>query len=164
MMEEYGKIIELREGRIALVECIRNSACQHCASSAACNLGMDQDSMQVEAWNQIDAGLHERVKLVTSTGNYLRSSFLLYIVPIIGLLIGGIIGQTAGEQGWLDIDPVLASALTGVAFLVATFLAIRRITRGLNRRQYMPRIVQITTDNPYTAHVMDHGNQDCCHQ
>lgn len=164
MMEEYGKIVELREGRIALVECVRNSACQHCASSAACNLGMDQDSMRVEAWNQIDAGLHDRVKIVTSTGNYLKSSFMLYIVPIIGLLFGGLLGQTIGEQGWLAVDPVLMSALSGVVFLVLTFLLIRRITRGLNRRQYMPQIVQLTSDNSHTAHLVDHGNQDCCHQ
>ncbi|MBN1958306.1 MAG: SoxR reducing system RseC family protein [Desulfuromonadales bacterium] len=143
MIEEYGTIIELKEQQIAVVECIKHSACHHCPSSGSCQLGDDKDSMRVEAFNQAGGKLNDRVKVVTTTRNFLQSSFLLYIVPIIGLLIGAILGQTIGERFPQQVDPSLLSALSGAFFLVATFLAIRFFTRSLKREKFMPTIVAI---------------------
>lgn len=143
MIEEYGTIIELKDKQIAVVECIKHSACQHCPSSGACQLGDDKDSMRVEAFNRAGGQLNDRVKVVTTTKNFLQSSFLLYIVPIIGLLIGAVLGQTIGERFPERIDPSLLSALTGALFLVITFLAIRFFTRSLKREKFMPTIVAV---------------------
>ena len=83
MIEEFGTIVELKEQRVAVVQCIRSSACRHCPSSSACQIGDNPESMRVEAYNQAGAQLNDRVKLVTGTGTFLRSSFMLYIVPVI---------------------------------------------------------------------------------
>lgn len=146
MIEEFGTIIELKEGRIAVVQCVKNSSCQHCPSSGACNMGSDGESMAVEAYNKAGGQVNDRVKVVTSTKNFLQSSFLLYIVPIIGLLIGAGIGQSIGEGNPGMIDPSLLSALLGSLSLVLTFLAIRIFTRKLKREKFMPTIVAIQLD------------------
>jgi len=148
MIEEFGTIIELKNERIAMVQCVKNSSCQHCPSSGSCNMGSDGESMVVEAYNQAGGQVDDRVKVVTSTKNFLQSSFLLYIVPIIGLLIGGGIGQSIGEWNPALIDPSLLSALMGSLFLVLTFLAIRFFTRKLKREKFMPVIVSIQLDEP----------------
>lgn len=106
-------------------------------------MGDDGETMQVEAVNRVGAGLNDQVKIVTSTKHFLQSSFLLYIVPIIGLLIGALLGQSLAEQMNLGIDPSLASAITAMLFLAVTFLAIKIGTSRLQSDAFMPKIVEI---------------------
>lgn len=148
MIEEFGTIIELKDERIAVVQCVKNSSCQHCPSAGSCNMGSDGESMVVEAYNKAGGQVDDRVKVVTSTRKFLQSSFLLYIVPIIGLLVGAGIGQAVGEGLSGRVDPSLLSALLGTLFLVLTFLAIRYFTRKLKREKFMPTIVEIRRDEP----------------
>lgn len=143
MIEEYGIIIELKEQQIAVVMCQRNSACDHCPSSGACSMGNDSETMYVDAFNAVGAEVSDRVKIVTSTKHFLQSSFMLYIVPIIGLLVGALSGQAIGEKMSSKIDPSLLSAIMAMIFMTATFIAIKFGTRGLKREVFMPRIVEI---------------------
>lgn len=145
MIEEFGTIVEIKNQQIAVVLCRRNSACDHCPSSGACSMGDDGESMLVDAYNAVGAKIDDRVRIVTSTKHFLLSSFILYIVPIIGLLVGALIGQVIGEKQALDIDPSMVSAVTAVIFLVVTFLVIKIGTRSLNREVFMPHIVAIQT-------------------
>ncbi len=158
MIEEYGTIVELKGKEIAVVMCKRNSACEHCPSSGACQIGEDSETMLVEAFNPIGAEVSDRVKIVTSSKHFLQSSFMLYIVPIIGLLIGALIGQGIGERTAGGIDPSLLSALTGTGFLVVTFLAIKMATRSLKRETFMPRIVEIQAKADTQADALLHGH------
>jgi len=158
MIEEYGTIVELKGPQIAVVLCARNSACDHCPSSGACQIGDDSQTMLVEAYNQIGAKVSDRVKVVTSTKHFLQSSFILYIVPIIGLLIGALIGQAIGEMTEVDLDPSLLSAILGVAFLAGTFLCIKVGTRALKREVFMPRIVEIQAQAATQAEALQHGH------
>ncbi|WP_072904710.1 SoxR reducing system RseC family protein [Malonomonas rubra] len=141
MIEEVGTVVELKEQRIAVVMCKRNSACEHCPSSGACSMGDNSETMLVDAINMIRAQVGDQVKVVASTKHFLQSSFMLYIVPIIGLLIGALIGESVGKRASLGIDPSLMSALTAVAFLVVTFILIRLATMRLKREAFMPRII-----------------------
>lgn len=158
MIEEYGTIVELKGKQIAVVLCQRTSACEHCASSGACQISNDSQSMLVEAFNVIGAEVGDRVKVVTSTRNFLQSSFMLYIVPVIGLLIGAGAGQWLATSFPLGIDPPLLSALLGVAFLVGTFLSIRVGTRALSRELFMPKIVAIQSQPDVQAEELQHGH------
>ncbi len=156
MIEEYGTIVELKGQQIAVVLCAKHSACEHCPSSGACQIGDDSETMLVEAFNQIGAKISDRVKVVTSTKHFLQSSFILYIVPIIGLLIGALIGQAIGEMTEVNLDPSLLSAILGVAFLAGTFLCIRIGTRAVKREIFMPRIVEIQARAATQADALQH--------
>lgn len=159
MIEEYGTVVELKGKQVAVVLCQRHSACDNCASNGSCQIGDDSQSMLVEAFNQIGADVSDRVKIVTSTKNFLQSSFMLYIVPIIGLLIGAGAGQWIGEYYSLGIDPPLLSAILGVAFLVGTFLCIRVGTRTMSKELYMPRITEIQPQADVQAEeLLNHGH------
>ena len=143
MIEESGTVVELKDQQIAVVQCQRNSACDHCPSSGVCKTGDNSETMLVDVFNGVGANVGDQVKIVTSTKHFLQSSFMLYIVPIVGLLVGALLGQTIGERGGLGSDPSLLSALLAVIFLVVTFLVIRVVTRKLKREAFMPRIVTI---------------------
>lgn len=121
-------------------------------------MGDDRETMLVDAYNAVGANTADRVKIVTSKKHFLQSSFLLYIVPIIGLLIGALIGQEIGESSSLGIDPSLLSALLAVAFLAVTFLGIRIATRKLKREVFMPRIVEIQPPSNNKTEALQHGH------
>lgn len=158
MIEEYGTVVELKGREIAVVICKRNSACDHCPSSGSCNVGDDSESMLVDSFNAIGANVGDRVKVATSTKHFLQSSFMLYIVPIIGLLIGALIGQTIGENSEFGIDPSLLSALMAVVFLIGTFLSIKIGTRTIKREVFMPRIIAIQSRPDTQADALQHGH------
>ena len=146
MIVEYGTIVELKGRQLAVVLCQKQSACKHCPSSGACQIGDDGKSMLVESFNQIGADVGDKVKVVTSTKHFLQSSFMLYIVPVIGLLIGAIVGQAIADNTDIGIDPPLLAALIGVAFMVGTFLTIRVGTNSLKREIFMPKIVGLQAE------------------
>ena len=114
--------------------------------------------MQVSAHNPLNAQIGDRVKLVTSSRVFLSSSFILYIVPLIALVIGAVIGQMVGERIPQGPDPNLLAAIIGCAFLAGSFLTIRIGTRALPPEDYMPSITEILTaeENPLAGQADDH--------
>ena len=146
MIIEYGTIVELKGRQVAVVLCQKQSACKHCPSSGACQVGDDGKSMLVESFNQIGAQVGQKVKVVTSTKHFLQSSFVLYILPVIGLLIGAVSGQLIAEHAEVGVEPQLLGALIGVAFMAGTFLSIRVGTRALKREIFMPRIIALQAE------------------
>ena len=158
MIEEIGTIVELKGKQIAVVLCRRQSACDHCPSSGACQLGSDGEAMLVEAFNGIGAQISDRVRVVTQTKHFLQSSFVLYIVPIIGLLIGAFLGQAIAEMTSVGLDPSLLSAILGIAFMAGTFLIIKLGTGVLKREIFMPRIVEIQAQADTQADSLLHGH------
>jgi sigma-E factor negative regulatory protein RseC len=146
MIEEFGTIISLSDDRrIALVQCRRQSACASCPTTAVCHGGVSRDRERIEALNEAGGKVDDEVRIVTSTAHFLRASFILYIIPIVGLLCGAGLGQQFGQGRALPIDPALLTALSGVAGLVLTFALIHRVSRRLKRESFMPRIVAVVT-------------------
>lgn len=144
MIEEIGTVIELRDRQNALVMCQKSTMCEHCASAGACSMGEDDDrSRVVEVVNTKGARVGDRVRIVTSTRSFLQSSFLLYIVPLIALVLGAVVGKLLGERFAFGIDPNLLSAVFGVFFMVGCFLIIRVGSMALVKEAYMPKIVEI---------------------
>ncbi len=147
MMEETGTVIELKGPSTALVLCKKGSFCEHCAAMDTCRMGDDNQSMQVEALNPLGAEVGDRVLLAVSSKSFLSSSFLVYIVPLLGLLFGALVGQYIGETVITDLPAQLLSAIFGVAFLVGSFLTIRIGSRALKREAFLPRIIRILEDD-----------------
>ena len=145
MMEESGTVIELKPNQIAVVLCQKTSACSHCATRSSCISGDDKGSMQVDAHNPLNAQIGDRVTLATSSRVFLRSSFILYIVPLIALVVGAVAGQQIGERIPNGPDPNLLAAILGCAFLAGAFVTIRVGSRALPPEDYMPSIIEILT-------------------
>lgn len=142
-MEELGTVVGFSDDRrIALIRCHKQSACGDCPSTGLCNAGKG-DQRQVEALNTIGAQLDDQVKVVVSTSHFLYSSFVLYILPVIGLLAGAIGGHYLAVRSFLTADPALSAAMVGVLGMGLSFVAIRRLTSRLQRERFMPEIVAI---------------------
>jgi len=141
MIEEFGTVVEIKTDGVALVQCRKTHACKGCAAESLCSLGRDDGERRVEAHNPLQAQIGERVKIATTTKAFYQSSFLVYIVPLVGLVIGGLIGQSAGQR--MGVDPNVTSFLAGLFLLVAALLGVRSLNRHLPKEQYMPTVVEV---------------------
>lgn len=151
MVEEFGNIVELKGKEVAVVLCQKSSFCKNCASMESCQVGDDNRSKLVEALNTLGADVGDRVKLVVSSKNFLQSSFLLYIVPLIALVIGGGLGHWLGGVMERGPDANLLAAILGTAFLVGSFFVIRVGSRAIPKESYMPRIVEVVPEDDVFA-------------
>ena len=154
MMEETGTVVELKSKNIASVLCQKSSFCQNCAAMDSCQIGDDNTAKLVDAHNHLGAQIGDRVKLVTKTKSFLQSSFILYIVPLISLVIGALLGQLMAENEMPGSDPNKLSAILGLAFLAASFLVIKFACRSLSPAAFMPQIVGIIPEDGSSAGML----------
>ena len=154
MIQERGTVLELKSESVAVILCQKSSSCEHCASMEMCHLGSesggdghdDGKKMLVEVGNDLGAKVGDTVRVATSTGIFLQSSFIVYIIPLIALFVGALTGKFVGESFELGLSPDLLSALFGVVFLVGSFMTIKVGTRALSKEAYMPKIIEIVED------------------
>lgn len=135
-MEETGTVIEVKK-RTALVSTETKGICHSCSARGICHMSSQKDRMEVEAWNRLGAGVGDRVQIRISGRSTLLAAFLLYLVPLLGFLLGVLIGQNlTGDQIW--------AVVIGLAFMVAVFGGIRILDRRIGRAERMrPEIFRI---------------------
>jgi sigma-E factor negative regulatory protein RseC len=147
MIEEIGTVIELKSRLNAVVMCQKSSLCENCATDGNCVLGDDDKTRLIEVQNPLGATVGEQVRIATTTKSFLQSSFLLYIVPLIALVIGAIVGKLVGENLAVGLKPDLLSAVFGVFFMIGSFVILRVGTSALLKENYMPKIVEILRED-----------------
>ena len=146
MIEEIGTVVELRGKSTAVVMCKKSSLCENCATHSNCVIGDDDRTRLIEAQNNLAASIGDQVLIATTTKSFLQSSFLLYIVPLIALVIGAVAGKLVGENLDTGLDPNLLSAIFGVFFMIGSFVILRVGSSALTQDSYMPKIVEILRD------------------
>ena len=138
--------MELKGKATAVVMCRKSSLCEHCATSGSCMLGDDNHTRLIEVMNGLGAEVGDHVRIATTTRSFLQSSFLLYIVPLIALVIGALVGKAVGEKLDVGLEPNLLSAIFGVFFMIGSFVILRVGSSALSKEAYMPKIVAILRD------------------
>jgi len=121
VIEETGRVVAIEPGAV-WVETVRVSACQQCSANKGCGHAMvDRQQAgsraRVRALNQLSLELDQQVVLGLPEGALLRGALMVYLVPLVLLFIGALLG----DWGWPDVGAVPA----GLAGLCVGF--------GLNR-------------------------------
>ena len=125
---EKGTVQKIEEDW-AWVETRRTGSCENCGQKKHCLISGDgNDRMLVKAENVAQARTGDEVEIYLNTKTKLKGLFMIYIFPVLGLLIGAIIGNgitgLVGLQG--DLGTVLAAFCgMALAFLLARFLGFR---------------------------------------
>ncbi len=126
------------------VAAARTSACAQCASKSNCSQGVlsqwgqgktveidvqNPDSLSVQPGQQVVIGLEE--------GSLVRASLLLYLLPLVMLIIGALLGSAMGMIEWQQV--VLA-----VVLMLAGFALARRLSTGRGAAmRYQPVLLRI---------------------
>jgi sigma-E factor negative regulatory protein RseC len=104
MVVETGRVTKVADGK-AIVEVERSSACGKCHAGCARDVG--KSTMLVEANDPIGVHIDQCVQMSIQNTSVLQASFVVYIVPLLalvgGVLLGEYLGRTFGIRNVLEI-------------------------------------------------------------
>lgn len=130
MIEETAYVVAV-EGQSAWVETERRSSCGSCEAKGCGTgalskvLGTKVQRMKVQ--NPIDSQVGDTVILGIEEGVLIKGSLMVYIMPLMLMLAGGLLGQSLAPQ-W-EMAPEGPSLLFGLLGLALGFLWLRRYNR-----------------------------------
>ncbi len=129
----------------AWVKCSKSAACESCSAKGFCDTGgggESDDDVEVEAINVAGAKVDDRVTISFETSSLLKVSFLVYMVPVLFLILGVIIGDKIAPI--FNYDQSIFSVLVGFLFLVAAFFFVKAKGKELSKKDaYQPKIIRI---------------------
>lgn len=147
MATEKGIVTSIGPGT-ARVRTLPSEACNGCPSCGTCNA--QREDAEVEVINEVGAAIGDRILIDIKTSAYLKATFLLYVMPVIGLTAGAMLGMPVAD--YYGYDGSVCSALLGFGafFLTVAFVRIQGNRMG-RERAYRPQIVKVLPPAPTPA-------------
>lgn len=131
-MEHFGQVIELTGKDKALVKVRQHHACGSCGACGRVFGDPEQrDTFMVEVNNPVGAKKGQLVRLEIGEREMLLAALLLYLVPLVGLLIGLFAGRGLAISYGLGGNPDFWGLGLGLALMVLVFVLLRAQERKL---------------------------------
>ena len=141
-MREEGVVIDTY-GEFAKVEAKRSASCEGCASKDTCKPNSNT-SMIIEVINPINARVGDRICFEVEASALLKSTFVIYLMPVIFLLIGAWAGGEISKIYPLFKREEILSVISGsLFFLVSVFILISLNRYFSKNKRYKPMIKEI---------------------
>ncbi|WP_045211165.1 SoxR reducing system RseC family protein [Desulfonatronovibrio magnus] len=118
-----GKVLSVHQN-MARVRIKRTSSCATCSCAGMCS-PFGKDWMIIEAQNLPGAREGQDVVVTYEVENELKASFILYIVPLISLILGAVLGAWADPLENEDLSAVTG----GFGLLALTYIGIKMYSR-----------------------------------
>lgn len=159
MLEQNGHVVAI-EGDEALVETSRQSSCGSCEAKG-CGTGslsqvLGRKTQQLRVKNPVAAKPGEAVVLGLSESALIRGSLAVYMVPLVALLGGGLLGEVLGRQmGW----PGELGAITlAVLSLIGALLWLRGFSRRAGVGERYQAVILRRAGGPTQKPIHFHTN------
>lgn len=124
-LREIGRVIEV-SGTMAKVMITRHSSCESCG---ACGIGAKPE-IEFMLKNVIGAQVGDGVIIEIRSHALFKAAFLVYIIPLVALIIGFLLGQRIGAlQGMTPSQAELIGIGSGFLLLVLAFIGLRQLDR-----------------------------------
>lgn len=137
-MENIGLVKSVKEN-IATVEVRRASACgENCAS---CKGGCAPTNHYITATNEVDASAGQYVKLEMENKHVLGAAFLVYIVPLAGMILGILLGIVAVENLGYAASKEFIGFAVGLLFLMIFYFVISAIDKKIKQSKKMEVVI-----------------------
>jgi sigma-E factor negative regulatory protein RseC len=147
IIEETARVVAL-DGDQAWVTTQRRTACGSCAANKSCGAGIiarglvSGRTLQIKAVNQVEAVVGDDVVLGIDDKVLLRSAVLMYLLPLLALMAGALLGEWVNDV-LIRAGSEYLSILTGLLAMVAVLWWLARHTRLLAATgDYQPRILR----------------------
>lgn len=137
-MEEIG-VVNSIDGLTARVTVPRKSACEGC-NAGMCKPGAQ--SMEIEAFNPINAEVGQKVRVIMKPYSYLKGSLVVYGIPALALVIGAILGKEFFSLYYPGVDPDIVSALLGFGAFAISFLLVKIWTIKVEKRKELKTVIE----------------------
>ncbi len=142
MLKEEGIVIEIvPEGAVVCVR--KTDACHGCPSAGLCHMG-GSGERHVLARNPFGASKGQKVEIEIKDGLLLKASFIIYMLPLFGLLMGALLGRWIINVFGLPFNEDTGAVIGGLTCLLVVFILIKIITRdSYYMKKYQPTIIKI---------------------
>jgi len=138
MSAERG-VVEKVEAGWAWVKTKRSSACSSCASRSHC-LTQGSDQMVVKAQNSAHAKKGDEVELYLSTKTKLKSTAIVYLIPVFGIFVGAFSANPLSAV--IGLNPSLGMALFTLTGLVLAVFLMRYLANRMDSKQSLTPLVK----------------------
>ena len=138
MSAERG-IVEKVEAGWAWVKTKRSSACSSCASRSHC-LTQGSDQMVVKAKNSAQAKKGDEVELYLSTKTKLKSTAIVYLIPVFGIFVGAFSANPLSAA--IGLNPSLGMAVFTLTGLVLSVFLMRYLANRMDSKQALTPLVK----------------------
>jgi sigma-E factor negative regulatory protein RseC len=135
MAEHIGIVIKKESNRFAQVVTDRKGACGGCESTPhGCHSCLSNGKMESRVANPVGAEIGDVVKINLSSGNLYTGAAVLYLLPILGLLLGAFAGLWASTAYHLaETVGSIAGAVAGLGIGLAAVIVLDRSPRFRSR-------------------------------
>ena len=123
----------------AWVKTKRSSACSSCASRSHC-LTQGSDQMVVKARNIAQAKKGDEVELYLSTKTKLKSTAIVYLIPVFGIFVGAFSANPLSTV--IGLNPSLGMALFTLTGLVLSVFLMRYLANRMDSKQALTPLVK----------------------
>ena len=141
MIEEQGRVVAVEPGAV-WVETLRKSTCSGGSANAACGhgpmerLGVGRHRGYLRALSQLQRSVGDSVVIGVREDLLVRSSLLVYLFPLLGLLAAALVAESLGLT-----EPLII--LAGLAGLFGTWLLVRwRASRYADDPELQPVVLR----------------------
>ncbi|MDH4227192.1 MAG: SoxR reducing system RseC family protein [Deltaproteobacteria bacterium] len=142
MIEERATVASIRENGLAVLRAKRTKSCDGCTSKDTC-LSVSDEEMEIEAINEAGAKAGDRVVFTMPEGAVIRAGVLVYLVPLIGFIIGVVVAQIATPSLFPDMNADAASAVLGFIVMIAAYFAVSAYSKKAGATNDTARIIRI---------------------
>lgn len=141
-MEEVG-LIKSIDGMLAVVSVPKKSACE------GCTMGIckpEDQFMEIEALNPVNARVGQKVRIVMKPYTYLRGSVIVYGVPALALVIGAVIGKEIFSRFLRGFDPDIVSAVFGFGAFTISFVVVKIWSSSMSKKTESKPVIEEILD------------------
>jgi len=134
-VEQCGVIVRLDAGN-AIVGVKRDTACGKCK---VCPSGTQEDVL-IKIPNDINGKPGDIVGIDMEPSKVLQAAAIVYVIPLVGLIIGVLAGIGIAPE--LNLDSELVGVAGGILFTMLAFLGIKLIEPYFKKKGcFTPKIV-----------------------
>ena len=124
----------------AWVKTKRSSACASCGSRHHCSVVAGGDQMVVKAKNTVQAKKGDEVELYLSSKTKLKSTAIVYLIPVFGIFVGAFSADPLSKI--LGLNSSLGMAIFTLAGLVLAVFLMRYLANRMDSRQALTPLVK----------------------
>ena len=155
MHEETG-IVQKIDNDWAWVLTRRKDACGKCQHKGHCHIVDGMDKMIVKAKKTGNVVPGDEVALYMSTKTKFKGMFILYIVPVLGVLLGAFSARTMSNL--LHLNHNIGMVLFTLLGLTVAFVSVRIYSSRLEKKGALtPRISRVMRHKPHRPHPLKPG-------
>lgn len=143
-MKQCGLVVQTLDST-AKVRMQRHSSCAGCN---ACKMGAKDNPIELEALNPKKAIQGQMVEVEMEHEHVLLAAFLMYVVPLIFLVVGVIVGHFGLKAMGVVAYADLFTAIIAFAFTAVSYILLNRSERKQSFREKMLPIITDVIEEP----------------